>query len=118
MSQKINLEKSSRSYKMDISVIIPTYNRKRVLKRCLDSLSKQAYNSYEIVVADDGSADGTEEMVKSLKNKKIIYLKQQNLGCAAARNLGAKNSNGRIVALTDDDCILDKNWLKEIIATF
>jgi len=104
--------------KYNVSVIIPTYNRKELLGRCLTSLFKQSYSGkYEIIVVDDGSRDGTKNLVKRLqkkyKNLRCFY--QENKGPAAARNLGIKKSKGKIIGFTDDDCVVDKNWLKNII---
>ena len=97
--------------RIEVSVIVPTYNRKAWLKECLDALIKQTYprTRYEIIVADDGSSDGTAELVKSYKG--IIYLHQQNQGQAAARNLGLSAAHGSIIAFTDDDCIPSKDWI-------
>ena len=86
------------------------------LKRCLDTLLKQSYNDYEIIVVDDGSSDGTKELVKQYK--KIKYFKQNNKGPGYARNKGIKYARGNIIAFTDDDCIPDKNWLKNAVPHF
>lgn len=99
---------------MEISVIVPTYNRKDLLKDCLQSLFNQSYpkDKYEIIVVDDGSTDGTKEMVKELKpNVTLRYFYQNNQGPASARNLGIKNAKGKILAFIDSDCVADKNWL-------
>ena len=52
-----------------VSVIVPTFNHKEELKICIESLLKQTYKNYEIIIVDDGSSDGTEQMVKSFDNK-------------------------------------------------
>lgn len=104
--------------KVGVSVIIPTYNRKESLEKCLDSLLRQSYREkYEVIVVDDGSNDSTSEVVKKLqrKHKNLRYFYQENKGPAVARNLGIKKSKGRIIAFTDDDCVVDKNWLKNIV---
>lgn len=108
---------------MEISVIVPTYNRKALLKYCLDSLLAQTYpkDRYEIIIADDGSNDGTEEVVKGTAKTTVArvgYFKQPNKGPATARNLGIKKATGEIIAFIDDDCIADKEWLNNIMECF
>ncbi len=98
-----------------ISVVVPTYNRKEGIKKCIMSLFKQDYPVYEVIVVDDGSTDGTQEMLEQLKKQyKFRYFRQRNKGPAAARNLGVKKAKGDLIAFTDDDCILYKDWLSEL----
>lgn len=104
---------------MDISVIIPTYNRKLKLKSCLDSLFAQSYSrdAFEIIVIDDGSVDGTKDMLCMLAkiNPNLRYFVQSQSGPAAARNLGIKHAQSEIVGFTDSDCVLDKDWVKGMV---
>lgn len=104
---------------MVIGVIIPTYNQKDSLKETIESLLDQSYpkNKYEIVVVDDGSTDGTEEMVQKLNKSErppsnFLYLKQERKGAAAARNLGIRKSKGDFIFFLDSDVCLEKNALK------
>ncbi len=106
-----------------VSVVIPTYNRKDMLKECLESLFNQTYpkDKYEIIVVNDGSTDGTEEVLKEYAKKApcaFKWLTQQNKGSYAARNLGIKNARGEIICFIDDDCIADKRWLEELVRGF
>ncbi len=96
-----------------VSVIIPTYNRKEWITECLLSLTNQSFpkNQYEIIVVDDGSTDGTEQVVRKFAG--IQYIKQHNQGPGNARNHGAEQAQGTILAFTDDDCIPDKNWIEQ-----
>jgi len=106
---------------MDISIIVPTYNRKIFLENCLKSLFNQTYpkNQYEIIVVDDGSTDGTREMIKRLKtDSNLRYFYQENQGPAAARNLGIKNAKGKIIAFIDSDCLAFPDWLRIIALSF
>ena len=100
-----------------VSVVVPTYNRKELLEGCIDSLLKQSYPKYEIIVVDDGSTDGTKKLLEkySKKNPNLKFFTQENKGSYAARNLGIKNSKGEIICFTDDDCIADKDWIKNLI---
>jgi glycosyltransferase involved in cell wall biosynthesis len=103
-----------------ISVIIPTYNRKGLLGECLESLFNQTYprENYEIIVVDDGSSDGTGETLKDIQasHGNFRYFKQENMGPAAARNLGAANSQGEIMAFINDDGRAPKDLLEKIEA--
>lgn len=101
-----------------ISIIIPTYNRENILKKTLNSLVTQTYSQskYEVIIIDDGSTDGTEEMVKSIITSApciLKYFKQEKKGPAAARNLGIRNAQGEIILFTGDDIIADKELLKK-----
>src|SRR3989304_4962962 len=106
-----------------ISVVIPTYNRKSLLKSCLDSLTVQTYpkSLFEVIIVDDGSTDGTEDLVHAYETEIKInfsYSKQNNKGPAAARNLGIGKARGELIAFTDDDCTVAENWLEECVKCF
>lgn len=93
-----------------ISVIIPTYNRKNVLLRAIDSVLQQTWSDLECIIVDDGSTDGTQEAVQSLKDERIRYVRQDNMGACAARNRGVELAKGEIIAFQDSDDVwhLDK----------
>ncbi|MFH1397304.1 MAG: glycosyltransferase [Candidatus Omnitrophota bacterium] len=103
-----------------VSVVVPTFNREKLLKKLLDSLYNQSYpdDNLEIIVVDDGSKDGTREMVEryqKLANRNFKYFYQQNKGTAAARNTGIANSSGSLIVFIDDDCVACRNWLQEMV---
>ena len=104
---------------MDISIVIPTRNRKFKLKQCLNSLFSQEYNKnlFEIIVVDDGSTDGTEDMLANLSksNFNLRFFVQQNKGPASARNFGVKQARGDIIGFTDNDCVLEKEWISKMV---
>jgi|GEM_PF-5308590 len=88
---------------MNISVLIPTYNRKNLLKRALESVLSQE-DFFEIIVVDDFSSDGTEEFMRGFDDPRIIYLRQdKNRGVNATRNFGLKHTKGEWVVFLDDD---------------
>ena len=87
---------------MKISVVIPTFNRISLVARAIDSVLKQSLNPYEIIVVDDGSDDGTSEMIQN-KYKSIKLIQQQNNGVSAARNNGIKHAKGDWIGLLDSD---------------
>jgi GT2 family glycosyltransferase len=102
-----------------VSVIIPTLNRKDYLKNCLTSLYNMDYpmSQFEIVVVDNGCTDGTEELVQQdFPQARFIFEKKK--GAAFARNAGSKYAKGLFMAYTDDDCVVDQNWLKSLISGF
>jgi glycosyltransferase involved in cell wall biosynthesis len=81
-----------------------TYNQAQFIKRAIESIVSQSYKNIEIIVIDDGSTDNTKEILCSyIKNKKIRYIYQKNLGPAAARNTGIRNSQGKYIAILDSD---------------
>lgn len=102
---------------MKVSVVIPTYNEKRDLEACIESFGTQNFNGFEIIVVDDGSSDGTFQILKNLKKAfpNFKFAKQNHKGAGAARNLGVKLSRGEILVFVDADMTFDKNFLKKLI---
>lgn len=87
-----------------VSVIIPTYNRAEFLRFAITSVLNQTFQDFEIIVVDDASIDNTEDVVRSLSDKRISYFRHgANKGNAATRNTGIRNSSGHYIALLDDD---------------
>ena len=106
-----------------ISVVTPTFNRKDELVHLIDSMEKQSLDPkyFEMIIADDGSTDGTREYVKSLKDNiqfNLSYVSQKNLGPGLARNIGVKNSQGELIVFIDSDCEADSNWLETIFKSY
>ncbi len=77
---------------IQLNINLPTYNRKEKLEECLKVLLNQSYpkDKYEIIVVDDGSTDGTKEIITEFKDNKLRYQRQENKGPGAAINTGAK----------------------------
>lgn len=106
-----------------ISVIISTYNRRIYLEEAINSVLKQTYKDYEIIVVDDCSSDDTYEYIKKKykKNKRIkVYKNEHNKGCGITRREALeKYATGEyIIFLDDDDKFIDKNYFKEAIKLF
>jgi len=103
---------------LPVSVIIPTYNRRKWLGEILNSLAYQTFpfEKFEVLIVDDGSSDNTGEIVQESYPFQLRYFYQTNQGDAAARNLGAKQSLAEILVFLDDDIILEKNFLVELLA--
>jgi glycosyltransferase involved in cell wall biosynthesis len=100
-----------------ISCIVPVYNGETYLAEAIESIVKQSYQAIEIVIADDGSTDGTAK-VAARYGSQIRYLHQTNAGTAAARNLGLSVAAGEFVAFLDADDVWHPEKLKRQIARF
>jgi len=98
-----------------ISIIIPTYNRPHFLKEAISSVLSQNYQDFEIIVVDDGSTDNTKEAIKSINNKRIIYLYQKHKGRSVARNRAIEIARGKYLAFLDDDDLFLPGKLKKQI---
>lgn len=104
---------------MNFSVVIPTYDRLNDLKECLNSIVNQSLLPKEIIIIDDGNLKKTflQKVEKSLKDKaiKFQYFKKEIPGLAKSKNLGAKEARGDIVLFLDDDVILEKDYLENLV---
>ncbi len=100
-----------------VSVVIPTYNRKRKLARLIRSILESNYprDRLEIIVVDDASTDGTHEYIKRLFPRvKVIRNNEEKL-LAESRNIGIRASKGEYIFLIDDDNVVDKNTIRELV---
>jgi len=104
---------------MHLSIVIPTYKRYDLLKQCLDSVLQQDYplTEYEVIVVDDAQDDRVKALLDQLKEKhpNLQYLAQNHRGPAVARNLGIRFSSGEIIGFIDDDCLVDRDWVKLMV---
>lgn len=103
-----------------ISVIIPTYNRARNLRHCLESLTWQTEKAFEVLVCDDGSSDDTREVALSYADRlNLRYRWQEDLGfrAAEARNLGLQSARGKLIVFLDSDLVIPPDFLKTHLQT-
>ena len=100
-----------------ISIIIPSYNCMDVVGKCVDSLLKLKWENKEIIVVDDGSTDGTPEVLGRY-GKAIRVIRISNGGPSRARNIAVRESRGEFIAFTDSDCIVSPDWLDELMKGF
>jgi len=101
---------------IEISVIIPTYNRLEKLQACLDSLGRQSISidKYEVIVVVDGSTDGTQEYLAGLATPfKVTVICLQNQGQSVARNRGAEKASGQYLLFIDDDMVASRELIRE-----
>ena len=105
---------------MDISIIICSFNRCTSLANTIESICKMAVRSYiewELIIVDNNSTDNTQDVVASFVskgNKNIRYIFEKKQGGSYAKNRGISEAKGQIIAFTDDDVIVDNNWLMAI----
>lgn len=99
-----------------VSVIIPNWNGKQLLKKCLPSLQKQTFRDFEVIVVDNGSIDGSSDYVTSLfPDFKVIQL-DKNYGFAMAVNVGIKSSKSKYLFLLNNDTEVEENCLSCLVA--
>ena len=107
-----------------VSIIVPCFNAFKYTKQCIESILQQTNISYELILINNGSSDGTKEYFKILKktlksNKKLqkttIIQSKKNLGVAKALNLGISKSIGKYICYLNNDVIVTKDWLKKLV---
>lgn len=98
---------------MKFSVVIPAYNRSKVVLRAINSVLNQTFQDFEIIVVDDGSEDETKEVVTSIRDERIKYVWQKNQGATIARNTGILHSSGLYVSFLDSDDAWHRNMLEK-----
>jgi len=106
------------SASIDVSVIIPTFNRKHCVRDTLISLASQTYPAarFEVIVVDDESTDGTYSLAEEKYPFKLSYVHQQNQGDAFARNRGAELSSAEILIFLDDDMVVHPEYLNFLVS--
>lgn len=113
------IPKKKQTSKIDeklLSVVVPVYNVEAYLANSLDSIIAAQIENMEIIIINDGSPDGSEEIAKSYVDKYpnlIRYIKQKNHGLGNVRNVGMKNAKGKYIASIDSDDVIDSNFFKE-----
>lgn len=100
-----------------VSVIIPVRNSEKHVNACLESIIKQDFENFEIIVVDNNSNEKTRKIILDLtkKHKNLKYVFEPQIGRGAARNTGEKQAVGKIILMTDSDCVAPKNWIKMMI---
>ncbi len=98
-----------------VSVIIPTYNRRDVIMKTVESVLSQTEQDLEVIVVDDGSVDDTQSIIKNLNDDRVSYLYKTNGGPSSARNLGLSKANGKYLAFLDSDDLWPDNYLEVMV---
>ena len=97
-----------------VSVIIPVYNTKKYLKKCVNSVLAQSLDDLEIILVDDGSTDGSDSICDEYRTKGVKVIHQNNKGLSAARNAGLKVATGEYVAFLDSDDYVESNMYQDM----
>ncbi len=105
------------SYPLKASIVIPSYNRKADLCECLNALPLDSLDSHriEVIVVDDGSTDGTIELLRSDYPQIRLLENEQNSGPAFSRNRGTRAARGELVIYLDSDAVPSESWLDEML---
>ncbi|MFA6215875.1 MAG: glycosyltransferase family 2 protein, partial [Patescibacteria group bacterium] len=100
-----------------VSIIIPCFNEEKNLPVVLESVLKQDYSDYEVILVDNNSTDNTGNMILEFQknNNKVKYAFESYRSRGAARNTGEKMATGEIILMTDADCQVPPNWISEMI---
>ena len=98
-----------------VSIIVPAYNADRFINETIDSILKQTYDSWELIIVNDGSTDKTKEIIGKYisSDSRIRIINQSNKGVSIARNTGIENAQGQFIALLDADDLWLEDNLKE-----
>jgi len=98
-----------------VSVVLPTYNQSHFLPEAIDTLLKQTYQDFELIIVNDGSKDQTAEILKTIANPKIKIINQANQGLPTALNNGFAAAAGQYWTWTSTDNVVSPNWLEELV---
>lgn len=100
-----------------VSVIVPFYNAERYLKQCLDSLQKQTYSNFEVLLINDGSIDQSYQIAAEYVkiDERLSLITQSNAGIATARNVGLQKMSGEYVTFVDGDDFVSQDYLTKMI---
>jgi glycosyltransferase involved in cell wall biosynthesis len=92
-----------------ISIIMPVYNAEKFVAEAINSVLKQTYANWELLIINDGSVDGSEQVIKIFNDNRIRFFYQSNQGVSAARNVGLKNMKGDYFCFLDADDVFPEN---------
>ena len=119
MSESVEIKNAHHDNKPVVSVILPTYNRKDLVAKSIQSVLDQTYRDFELIIIDDASTDGTEEVIKEFSDPRILFRKHtENKGGAVARNTGINAAKGAFIAFQDSDDVWLPDKLEKQMAVF
>ncbi|MCD8554000.1 glycosyltransferase [Seleniivibrio sp.] len=100
---------------MKYSIVIPSYNHEKYIKRCIDSVLNQSLGDFELIIIDDGSKDDSDRIISAYTDKRIKYIRQENAGAHNAINRGLKIAQGDFFAILNSDDEFDPHRLKKCL---
>lgn len=100
-----------------VSIIVPVYNVRNYVERCINSIISQSYNNLEIILIDDGSSDGSGALVDNYSklDRRVMVIHQDNMGLSAARNTGLNNAHGDYVLFVDGDDWIETDSVRRLV---
>lgn len=101
-----------------ISVIIPSYNHEKYIQRCVDSILKQTYEDFELIIIDDGSKDNSNQIIASYSDRRITYITQENVGAHNTINRGLSLAKGEYLTILNSDDEYDNRRFEKCINVF
>lgn len=102
------------------SIVLPVFNSEKTIKRAIESVLKQKYKNYELLIINDGSTDNSEFIIKKYEiiDKRVKLISIKNSGVSKARNIGLKSAKGRFILFLDSDDFYDENLLQILIELY
>jgi glycosyltransferase involved in cell wall biosynthesis len=101
-----------------VSVVLPTRDRRDLLPRAIESVQKQSYGNWELLIVDDGSVDRTAEFLAGVAGDRVRCFRHHGAGACAARNVALAQVRGDLIAYLDDDNMMHPGWLKAVVWGF
>ena len=101
---------------MKISVIVPVYNAEKYLEKCIESVLAQTYPNWELILVDDGSKDGSADIVDgyAARDTRIMAIHQENAGPGMARNKGIRVAHGEYIVFLDSDDVIKPDYFEKL----
>jgi glycosyltransferase involved in cell wall biosynthesis len=118
LKRSIELDAIRRRYYGElVSVVLPVYNDEETIEESLQSICRQTYNNFEVIVVNDGCTDSTPTLLRNIAshNKKIRIITTSHVGTSEAKNIGLKSSQGSVIFFAEGDAIYDPTYLDEAI---
>lgn len=115
-----SMENAYKSFTGYVTVVMPCYNNGKYVAKAIESVQKQTYTNWELIIVNDGSTDDSEKTINSYAkdDDRIHYISQENQGVSIARNAGAKAANGEFICFLDADDWLAPNALEQAIQAY
>ena len=101
-----------------VTIILPVYNGEKYIERCIDSILKQTYSNFLLIVVDDGSNDKTRSIVLNYEDNRIKFIHTKHFGVSNARNVGIENSKGKYITFVDADDEVSNDFIESLLNNF